>query len=162
MFTLEQLTKMTNKEIKEILREEKLVMSGNKDVLIARIIAHQEKEDKERHEHDVMLTHGAQIHSQEFEKIMGVFLEWCGKEGFRVHKYGKSGCSFETVDVNEIRYKLREITSLTEFYHEFFNTYLDSEWFLFSNYDDERMFDCDSEYNDEWMINGMDEIYNAK
>ena len=102
MFTLEQLTKMTNKEIKEILREEKLVMSGNKEVLIARIIAHQEKEDKERHEHDVMLTHGAQIHSQEFEKIMGVFLEWCGKEGFRVHKYGKSGCSFETVDVNEI------------------------------------------------------------
>ena len=109
-----------------------------------------------------MLTHGAQIHSQEFEKIMGVFLEWCGKEGFRVHKYSKSGCSFETVDVNEIRYKLREITSLREFYHEFFNTYLDSEWFLFSNFDDERMFDCDSEYNDEWMIKGMNEIYNAK
>ena len=167
MYTIEQLNTMKGAELKEILREKKLTMSGAKAVLIQRIVEFQENEIKKEkeltkklHEHEIMLTHGAQTGTPLFEKIMGAFQEWCNKEKFQVHKYGARPCTFESVDINEIRYKMRTITSLEEFYHEFFNTFLDSEWYLFSeDGHDDREFDCDSAYNDEWMMKGMNEIF---
>ena len=167
MYTIEQLNTMKGAELKEILREKKLTMSGAKAVLIQRIVEFQENEIKKEkeltkklHEHEIMLTHGAQTGTPLFEKIMGAFQEWCNKEKFQVHKYGARPCTFEIVDINEIRYKMRTITSLEEFYHEFFNTFLDSEWYLFSeDGHDDREFDCDSAYNDEWMMKGMNEIF---
>lgn len=167
MYTLEKLNTMKAAELKEILREKKLTMSGAKSVLIQRIVDFQKNEIKKQeelvqkqHEHEIMLTHGAQQGTPVFEKIMGAFEEWCKKEKFQVNKYGVRPCTFEVVDINEIRYKMRTITSIEEFYHEFFNTFLDSEWFLFSeDGHDDREFDCDSQYNDEWMIQGMNAIF---
>lgn len=167
MYSLEQLNTMKGAGLKDILREKKLTMSGTKAALIQRIWDFQQSEIKKekelikkQHEHEIMLTHGAQTGTPLFEKIMGAFQEWCMKEKFQVHKYGARPCTFEVVDINEIRYKMRTITSLEEFYHEFFNTFLDSEWYLFSeDGHDDREFDCDSQYNDEWMIKGMNEIF---
>ena len=46
MYTLEQLNTMKGAELKEILREKKLTMSGAKAVLIQRIVEFQENEIK--------------------------------------------------------------------------------------------------------------------
>lgn len=160
MYSLEQLNTMKGAGLKDILREKKLTMSGTKTALIQRIWDFQQSEIKAQQEHEIMLTHGAQVYSPVFEKIMGAFQQWCKQEKFQVNKYGNTPCTFEVVDINEIRYKMRTITSLEEFYHEFFNTFLDSEWYLFSeDGHDDREFDCDSQYNDEWMIKGMNEIF---
>ena len=167
MYTFEQLNAMKVVELKEILRKKKQTMSGIKGVLIQRIMEFQENEIKKEkelanklREHEIMLTHGAQTGTPLFEKIMGAFQDWCNKERFQVYKYGNRPCTFEIVDINEIRYKMRTIISLKEFYHEFFNTFLDSEWYLFSeDGHDDREFDCDSAYNDEWLMKGMNEIF---
>ena len=166
VYKLEELTPLKAVELKKILSGFCLSKSGTKPQMMARIIKYQEDEKQKKeelaikqHEHEAILAEGAKVGSQEFEAIMGAFDTWCKKEQFEVNKYGDRPYTFEVVPINEIRYTFRHIATLEQFYDEFFNVYLDSQWYLFSaNAHDDREFDCDSPYNDSWLMQGMNEI----
>lgn len=168
MFTYnkEQLAPLKAVELKKILGGFCLSKSGTKTQMVDRIIKYQEDEKQKKealaikqHEHELMLAEGAKTGSQEYEAIMGAFDSWCTQERFEVNKYGDRPCTFELVPINEIRYTLRHIATLEQFYDEFFNVYLDTHWYLFpKDAHDGREFDCDSPCNDTWLMQGMNEI----
>ena len=166
MYTRDQLTIMKAADLRSILEEKNCTKSGNKLVLVERIMGVQIADivrENEQTAHEQMLVEGAKQGSPEFERIMDAFDQWCRQELFHVAKYGKRPYSFETVDIREIRYTLRNIKTIEEFYDRFLNLHLDVDWMLFSNNDDDdRVFDSDTDYNDAWFMKGVSTIYNKQ
>ena len=174
MIPREILEQLKVPALKEVCCGYNLSVSGNKTKLFERIIAHQEKLEKKRQELNALMTHGAMKRDEEFERVIQVFERWCDENGFRLSKLAESGVSYEYVHINEIRAAfadydpststLREDklvptpeTKLEEFLEMLFNERDDCE--IFDTTTAEREFDCDSEFNDRWMIEGMKKIY---
>ena len=174
IFPREILVQLNLPTLKEMCREHNLKCSGKKDELVERIIAHQDKLEKQRQELSARLSYGAMKRDEDFERVMQVFEQWCDENGFRPSKLAESGLSYEFVDFNEIRAAfadydpststLREdrlvptpSTKLDVFLEMLFNER--DDWQIFDTTTQEREFDCDSEFSDRWMVEGMKKIY---
>ena len=174
MFTREVLEQLKAPALKEICRNYKLAMSGNKSDILERIVAHQEKLKQEKEAYEKILEYGAIKRDDEFERVITVFKQWSDENGFWPSKLAKSGVSYECVDINEIRAALADydpytselrkdsmvpipMNRLMAFIEMIFNQC--DDWHIFDTTEAEREFDCDSEFNDRWMIEGMKKIY---
>ena len=161
MYTLIQLSQSTETELQSICIDYGIKSSGNLSALIPRIRFHQEKIQKEKEAKDEakkqLLEYGAEPRSVEFENIIRAFDQWCSKEGFALyHGY----ITTKKVDINEIRSEFANHQhNLDSFLYMLFNVRDDWEFYDTTNQD--REFDCDSEYNPDWLVDGVTEIYNT-
>ena len=138
--------------------------------LIPRIRFHQEKIQKEKETKKQLLENGAKPRSEEFEKIIRAFELWCAKEGFAPFK---GYMSREKVHINEVRAAFADYNregeegeiapNLSEFFFCLFNWDADNKgsWDIYDTTEQDREFDCDSEYNSNWLVAGMTDIYNT-
>ena len=160
--------------LKTIAEQYGLPKSGKKAEIVNRILTHQEKNQKKNAEQALLLARGAVKRDEGFERVIQVFERWCDENGFWPSKLAESGVSYEFVDINEIRAAfadydpdtstLREDkyvpcpgTKLEVFLEMLFNER--DDWEIFDTTTQEREFDCDSEFNDRWMVEGMKKIY---
>jgi hypothetical protein len=79
----------------------------------------------------------------------------------------------EKVHINEVRAAFADYNSegedgeiapnLSEFFFCLFNWDADNKgsWDIYDTTEQDREFDCDSEYNSNWLVSGMTEIYNT-
>jgi len=174
MFTLIQLSQFTKTELQSICIDYGIKSSGNLSALIPRIRFHQEKIQKEKEAKDEakqqLLEYGAKPRNEEFEKIIRAFVMWCTKEGFAPFK---GYMTMEKVHINEVRAAFADYNSegedgeiapnLSEFFFCLFNWDADNKgsWDIYDTTEQDREFDCDSEYNSNWLVAGMTEIYNT-
>ena len=138
--------------------------------LIPRIRFHQEKIKKEEEVKKQLLANGAKPRCEEFEKIIRAFELWCAKEGFAPFK---GYLTTEKVHINEVRAAFADYNNegeegeiapnLSEFFFCLFNWDADNKgsWDIYDTTGKDREFDCDSEYNSNWLVSGMTEIYNT-
>ena len=160
MYTLIQLSQSTKRELQSICIDYGIKSSGNIGDLIPRIRFHQEKIQKEEEAKKQLLANGAKPRCEEFEKIIRAFEMWCSKEGFAPFK---GYITTEKVDINEIRSAFAEYNDnetnpqLSGFFFMLFNVH--DNWEFYDTTEQDREFDCDSEYNSNWMARGMTEIY---
>ena len=128
--------------------------------LIARIREYQEKTQKEEEARKQLLEYGAQARCEEFEKIIHAFELWCSKEGFAPFQ---GYMITKKVDINEIRAAFADYNDnetnpqLSGFFYMLFNVH--DNWEFYDTTEQDREFDCDSEYNSNWLARGMTEIY---
>ena len=177
MYTRNTLEAKKVPELKDICRNYKLVPQGKKQELITKIIEYQEKITQEQIAWEKLMKHGAEERDMGFERVIRVFQHWAEENGFWPAKLSKSGVSYEHIDINEIRAafadydpdtsSLREDklvpipkTKLDIFLEMFFNEH--DDWTMFDKTNEERDFDCDSEFNDTWFIKGMKELYDRE
>ena len=168
MYTLIQLSQSTKTELQSICIDYGLKSSGNMSDLIPRIRFHQEKIQKEEEAKKQLLANGAKPRCDEFEKIIRAFEMWCSKEGFAPFK---GYITIEKVHINEVRAAFADYNSegedgeiapnLSEFFFCLFNWDADNKgsWEFYDTTEQDREFDCDSEYNSNWLVRGMTEIY---
>ena len=95
---------------------------------------------------------------------------WTSKEGFAPFK---GYMTKEKVHINEVRAAFADYNSegkdgeiapnLSEFFFCLFNWDADNKgsWDIYDTTEEDRVFDCDSEYNSNWLVAGMTEIYNT-
>ena len=174
MLSREVLEQLKVPALKEVCRGYELPISGKKSELFLRIIAHQEKLDGTAQKWSQLMTYGAAKRDDGFERVMRVFQQWSDENGFWPSKLAKSGVSYEFVDINEIRAALADYdpdtsvlrqdkyvpcpgTKLEVFLEMLFNER--GDWEICDTTTQEREFDCDSEFNDRWMVEGMKKIY---
>ena len=162
MYTLIQLSQSNKKELQTICIKYGLKSSGNISELIARIRNHQDKIKKKEEDKKQLLANGAKPRCEEFEKIFRAFELWCTKEGFSPFQ---GYITTEKVDINEIRSTFADYNDnetnpqLSEFFFMLFNEH--DDWEFYDTTEQDREFDCDSEYNSNWLVDGMTEIYNT-
>ena len=157
MYARNTLESLKAKALQEICISYNLKKSGKKRELIERIINHQEKIQKEEEDKKRTLEHGEEIRGEEFEKIIRAFDQWCSKEGFAPYQ---GYMTTKKVDINEIRSEFANHEhNLDSFLYMLFNVRDDWEFYDTTNQD--REFDCDSEYNPDWVVDGVTEIYNT-
>ena len=174
MLSREVLEQLKVPALKEVCRAYDLPISGKKSELFLRIIAHQEKLDGTAQKWSQLLTYGAAKRDDGFERVISVFEQWSDENGFWPSKLATSGVSYEFIDINEIRAAFADYdpdtsalrqdkyvpcpgTKLEVFLEMLFNERHD--WEICDTTTQERVFDCDSEFNDRWMIEGMKKIY---
>jgi hypothetical protein len=177
MYTRNTLEAKKVPELKDICRNYKLVPQGKKQELITKIIEYQEKITQEQIAWEKLMKHGAEERDMGFERVIRVFQHWAEENGFWPAKLSKSGVSYEYIDINEIRAafadydpdtsSLREDklvptpgTKLEVFLEMLFNER--DDWIICDTTNEERDFDCDSEFNDTWLIKGMNELYDRE
>ena len=174
MYTLIQLSQFTKTELQSICIDYGIKSSGNLSALIPRIRFHQEKIQKEKEAKDEakkqLLENGAKPRCEEFEKIIRAFEMWTSKEGFAPFK---GYMTKEKVHINEVRAAFADYNcegrdgeiapNLSEFFFCLFNWDADNKgsWDIYDTTEQDREFDCDSEYNSNWLVAGMTEIYNT-
>ena len=161
MYTLIQLSQFTKTELQSICIDYGIKSSGNLSALIPRIRFHQEKIQKEKEAKDEakkqLLEYGAEPRSVEFENIIRAFDQRCSKEGFAPYQ---GYMTTKKVDIDEIRSEFANHPhNLDSFLYMLFNVRDDWEFYDTTNQD--REFDCDSEYNPDWVVDGVTEIYNT-
>ena len=174
MYSRKVLEVLKVKMLKEICTDYGLITSGIKAELVERIIEHQDRLEKLRQDWDARMSHGETKRDEGFERVIQVFQQWTDENGFRLSKHANSGVRNEWVHINEIRSafadyepetsSLREDrlvpsprTKLEVFLEMLFNER--DDWEICDTTKQERVFDCDSEFNDRWMIKGMKKIY---
>ena len=174
MLPREILEELKVPALKEVCRGYELPISGKKSELFLRIIAHQEKLDGTAQKWSQLMTYGAAKRDEGFERVIGVFEQWSDENGFWPSKLAKSGVSYEFVDINEIRAAFADYdpdtsvlrqdkyvpcpgTKLEVFLEMLFNER--NDWEICDTTTQEREFDCDSEFNDRWMVEGMTKLY---
>ena len=170
MYTLIQLSQFTKTELQSICIDYGIKSSGNMSELIPRIRNHQKKIQKEEEAKKQLLENGAKPRCEEFEKIIRAFEMWTSKEGFAPFK---GYMTKEKVHINEVRAAFADYNSegedgeiapnLSEFFFCLFNWDADNKgsWDIYDTTGEDREFDCDSEYNSNWLVTGMTEIYNT-
>ena len=174
MYSHQFLENLKVKALQGICTDYGIKTSGKKMELIERIIEHQGKLEKLRQNWNARMAHGAAKRDEDFERVMQVFEQWTDENGFWPAKLSDSGVSYVNVDINEIRAafadydpttsSLREdrlvptpSTKLDVFLEMLFNER--DDWQIFDTTTQEREFDCDSEFSDRWMVEGMKKIY---
>ena len=168
MYTLIQLSQSTETELQSICIDYGINSSGNMSALIPRIRNHQEKIKKEEEDKKQLLEYGAKPRCEDFEKIIRAFETWCSNEKFAPFK---GYMTTEKVHINEIRAAFADYNHnlsssppkhsdpLDEFFYMLFNVH--DDWEFYDTTEQDREFDCDSEYNSNWLVAGMTEIYNT-
>jgi hypothetical protein len=161
MLSREILEQLETPALKEVCRGYKITTSGNKWELFQRIIAHQEKLEKELAELHQRLAYGAAVQTltdgtpdNEFEATMTKFFDWSETNKWSINELAKNGHSFQKVDVREIRASFKEYDPAastlradrlvpvprnnTEIFLEMFFDKLGGEWEMFCECSDER------------------------
>tara|TARA_B100000073_G_scaffold254444_1_gene214458 strand:+ start:83 stop:391 length:309 start_codon:yes stop_codon:yes gene_type:complete len=96
--------------------------------------------------------------NKEFERIITAFKMWCTKEGFALYQ---GHDTTQRVDIDEISTDFKKYsTDLDGFFNMLIN--VREDWEFYDTTKQDREFDCDSEYNIDWFVEGMSEIYNTK
>ena len=162
-FTKELLENKKVSELKELCRQLKVPISGNKKELVTRILEWEEKTTKEKNEWDKLMAYGAEERDEGFERVISIFKFWSEENGFWPSKLGKSGVSYESVDINEIRAAFADYnpdtsslrddklvpapsTKLEVFLEMLFNER--DDWVIFDTTNEGREFDSDSKFSD--------------
>ena len=162
MISREILEQLKLPALKEACRGYNLSISGKKSELFERIVAHQEKVEKQPAEKQQRLAYGAQVDDSEFEATIARFFEWCEKNEFTVNELAANGCSFQEVDHREIRASFKDYDPAAstlrndrfvpvpqtkmEIFLEMFFDKLGGEWEMFCECD-EKEFDESEEHN---------------
>ena len=103
--------------------------------------------------------------NKEFKRIIAAFQMWCTKEGFALYQGHDTN---QRVGIDEIRAEFKKYDAdLDNFFNMMLNIRKDWEFYDTTNqsrrlvawYDCDC--DCNSEYNVDWFVEGMSEIYNA-
>ncbi len=158
MISREILEQLKLPALKEACRGYNLSISGKKSELLERIVAHQEKLEKQQLEKQQRLAYGAQVADSEFEATIARFFEWCEKNEFTVNELAANGCSFQEVDHREIRASFKDYDpaastlrndrfvpiphTKSEIFLEMFFDKLGGEWEMFHSNDSECDFEC--------------------
>lgn len=158
MISHEILEQLKVPALKELCRQYKLNVSGNKSKLLERIIAHQVTVEEQQTEQKNRLAYGSDTPllpdgtpDHEFEATMSKFVAWCEANHFDVHKIARKGVSFEKVDHREIRASFKDYDpakstlradrfvpvpqTKTEVFLEMFFDKLGGEWEMFGSAD---------------------------
>ena len=146
-FTQEELEKMKNAELRELLRERTSAISGTKSEMVERIIRYQEKCNAELDARKALLEKGAAKQDKEFETVIAKFQNWCTLNNYQLEKEGDDELRFEIMDINEVRKTFMDYDytasplrkdnlvpvpqNKTEEFLEMFFGKLGSEWFMF-------------------------------
>ena len=161
MISREILEQLKTPALKEVCRGYNLAVSGKKSELFERIIAHQEKLEKQQAEQQQRLAYGAEAATLadgtpdiEFEATMTKFFDWSNATFWNICKLSESGVSFQKVDRREIRAAFKDYdpaaSSLRadrlvpvphtkmEIFLEMFFDKLGGEWEMFRECSDER------------------------
>tara|TARA_B100000424_G_scaffold267113_1_gene259337 strand:+ start:3689 stop:4288 length:600 start_codon:yes stop_codon:yes gene_type:complete len=161
MISREILEQLKLPALKEVCRGYNLAISGKKTELFERIIAHQEKLEKQLAEQQQRLAYGAEAATLadgtpdiEFEATMTKFFDWSNATFWNICKLSESGVSFQKVDRREIRAAFKDYdpaaSSLRadrlvpvphtkmEIFLEMFFDKLGGEWEMFCECSDER------------------------
>lgn len=162
MISREILEQMKTPALKEVCRGYNLGVSGKKSELFERIIAHQEKLEKQQAEQQQRLAYGAEEGDGEFEATIMKFLYWCETNNFAVNEVAESGASFQKVHHCEIRAAFKDYDPAAstlrddhlvpvphtkmEIFLEMFFDKLGGEWEMFCECD-EKEFDESEEHN---------------
>ena len=101
--------------------------------------------------------------NKEFERIIAAFELWCTKEGFALYQ---GHDTTQKVDIDKIRAEFKKYDAdLDNFFNMLFNIRKDWEFYDTTNQSRQLVawYDCDrdSEYNVDWFVEGMSEIYNT-
>jgi hypothetical protein len=183
MLSREILEQLEKPALKDVCRGYNISTSGKKWELFQRIIAHQEKLEKQLAELHKRLAYGAEVQTltdgtldNEFEATMEKFFDWCETNKWSVNELAKNGHSFEEVDIREIRASFKEYDPTastlrsdrlvpvprnnTEIFLEMFFDKLGGEWEMFCECSDERDEEFD-EYEQHKFIEEMKRSYAA-
>lgn len=149
MISREILEQLKVPALKEVCRGYNLAISGKKTELFERIIAHQEKLEKQKADKLQRLAYGAEEGDCEFEAAIAKFFDWCKKNNYTVNEMAENGCSYRPVDHEEIRASLKEYDPAAstlrndrlvpvprtqiEIFLEMFFDKLGGEWEMFSS-----------------------------
>ena len=107
----EEIKALKMPELKDLCREYNLSVSGKKDDLCQRILAHQLKieQKKQRLElADKIATLPDGSVDDEFEFVIKNYFDWCEKNHFAAHEIAEGGSSYKKVDYREIRASFKE------------------------------------------------------
>jgi hypothetical protein len=161
MISREILEQLKVPALKEVCRGYNLAISGKKIELFERIIAHQEKLEKQKAEKLQRLAYGAEQEDDEFEATILKFLYWCKKNNYTVNEMAENCCSYRPVHHCEIRAAFKDYDPAAstlrsdhlvpvphtkmEIFLEMFFDKLGGEWEMFDERSDEtmRFFDRD-------------------
>jgi hypothetical protein len=95
--------------------------------------------------------------NKEFQRIIAAFEKCCTQEGFALYQ---GHDTTQRVDIDEIRTEFEKYDAdLDNFFNMLFN--IREDWEFYDTTKQDREFDCDSEYNVDWFVEEMSEIYNA-
>jgi len=162
--------------LKTIADQYGLSKSGKKADIVDRIFAHQEKHQTKNAEHAVLLARGAMKRDEGFERVIRAYVNWTDANQFKLSKQ-TGEVTFDKVHINEIRgafadydpskSPLREDryvpvpkTPLEVFLEMFFGKY-GGEWHFFDDTDEDRLFSEESEYNEEWFVEGLKQLWES-
>ena len=107
----EEMKALKMPELKDLCRDYNLRVSGKKDDLCQRILAHQWKMElkKQRLElADEIATKPDGSVDDEFEIVIKNYFDWCKKNHFAAHEIAEGGYSYKKVDYREIRASFKE------------------------------------------------------
>ena len=107
----EEMKALKMPELKNLCRDYNLRVSGKKDDLCQRILAHQWKMElkKQRLElADEIATKPDGSVDDEFEIVIKNYFDWCKKNHFAAHEIAEGGYSYKKVDYREIRASFKE------------------------------------------------------
>ena len=161
MLSREILEELKVPALKEVCRGYNLSVSGKKTELFERIIAYQEKLEKEQAEKQQRLAYGAQAATladgtpdSEFEAVMKNYVEWSNATFWNICVLAESGVSYQKLDLREIRAAFKDYDpaastlrndryvpvpqNKTEIFLEMFFDKLGGEWEMFCECSDER------------------------
>tara|TARA_B100001142_G_scaffold317102_1_gene357672 strand:- start:534 stop:1112 length:579 start_codon:yes stop_codon:yes gene_type:complete len=171
MISREILEQLNLPALKEVCREYNLAISGKKTELFERIIAHQEKLEKQKADKLQRLAYGAKEGDGEFEATIMKFLYWCEKNNYTVNEMAENGCSYRPVHHCEIRAAFKDYDPAAstlrddhlvpvphtkmEIFLEMFFDKLGGEWEMFRECSDERGEEDFSESDERKFVQEM-------
>ena len=178
MISREVLEQLKVPALKEVCRGYNLAISGKKTELFERIIAHQEKLEKQQAEQQQRLAYGAEAATLadgtpdiEFEATMTKFFDWSNATFWNICKLSESGVSFQKVDGREIRAAFKDYDPAAstlradrlvpvphtkmEIFLEMFFDKLGGEWEMFCECSDERGEEDFSESDERKFVQEM-------
>ncbi len=103
LYSRTMLDEMNLRSLQNIAEYHQLAKSGNKAILIERIIPHQEKIKKKRDKWNRIMAHGSARRDERFEYVILAFQQWSNENGFWPIKQSECGLMYEWVHINEIR-----------------------------------------------------------
>ena len=155
--TQPKLSKLKQKELKDICQEKGLPISGKKSILVDRILEHQTKSAAKKKAADKILAEGAKKGDKNFEKVMKLFEKWLLKNKFDIFQLNDQGTNFEKLNINIVREAFAKYdpsasdlrddhlvpvpNNPMEVFLEMFFQHLDQDWYIFDTSEKDREFD---------------------
>ena len=154
----QQLDKKKKAELQVICVNYGINKSGNKQELVERIIAHQEKNQRIQNVVENRFAYGnapALLPNgepdTEFEQVMTSYLDWSQRTNWSISKMSETSLHFHKIDIREIRASFKDYlnngTTKSRMYAflEMFFDLLDGEWIMMHEQDTEEIFDDDEQ-----------------